>query len=60
VEPLVELIEREQLCDSISLHFNQDQADAEGMERIIASEFDGPLDVVVDDGSHLCRDKGSV
>jgi hypothetical protein len=32
-----------------------DQADVEQLQAIVASEFDGPLDLVIDDASHVYR-----
>ena len=37
----------------VRLHGNVPQADRESLRRIIDEDFDGPLDVVVDDASHM-------
>ncbi|MEQ8840426.1 MAG: class I SAM-dependent methyltransferase [Acidimicrobiales bacterium] len=41
------------LRDSVHVHLGVDQADAPALRRSIDAEVDGPLDVVVDDASHL-------
>ena len=37
----------------VRLHGNVPQADRESLRRIVDEDFDGPLDVVVDDASHM-------
>ena len=54
VEPLLELIRDRGLGDSVRPYFGVDQADRSRLEGIVDREFGGaPLDVVVDDASHL-------
>jgi hypothetical protein len=36
----------------VSSYFGVDQADTSRLDEIVADEFDGPLDVVIDDASH--------
>jgi predicted O-methyltransferase YrrM len=51
---LVELIEQQRLSSSIRLHLGVDQGDYEQLQQILDDEFgDEPLDLVVDDASHL-------
>jgi hypothetical protein len=38
---------------SISTHWRTDQADKQRLQEIVAAEFDGLLDLVIDDCSHL-------
>jgi hypothetical protein len=37
----------------VRLHGNVPQADRESLRRNVDVDFDGPLDVVVDDASHM-------
>jgi predicted O-methyltransferase YrrM len=54
VEPLLALIRERGLDDSVRPYFGVDQADRTRLEAIVRREFgDAPLDVVVDDASHL-------
>jgi SAM-dependent methyltransferase len=39
--------------DRIATYWSVDQADAETLRGIVDREFDGPLDLVIDDASHL-------
>ena len=39
--------------DRLKTYWGVDQANAEGLREIVAREFTGPLDLVLDDGSHL-------
>ena len=41
------------LADRIRTYWDTDQADAERLREIAAENFDGPLDLVVDDASHF-------
>jgi predicted O-methyltransferase YrrM len=41
--------------DTMAAHYGIDQTDVEALEHIVATEFDGPLDLVIDDASHLYR-----
>lgn len=43
------------LEDRISAHWGTDQADKHRLWEIVAEEFDGPLDLVMDDACHLYR-----
>jgi SAM-dependent methyltransferase len=43
------------LEDRIAAHWGVDQSDRERLWGIIAEEFDGPLDLVIDDACHLYR-----
>ena len=45
-------VARRNLQDRLRTHWNTDQRDAARLRRIVASEFDGPLDLVLDDASH--------
>jgi hypothetical protein len=42
-----------QLQDRIKLYWRTNQADAPRLREIVANEFDAPLDLVIDDASHL-------
>ncbi len=42
-----------QLGPRLKIHWGIDQADARTLRKLVASEFDGPLDLVIDDASHL-------
>lgn len=47
-------IERQQLAERFRLHTGVDQADRERLAAIIAEDYaDSPLDLVIDDASHL-------
>ncbi|MEO7573751.1 MAG: class I SAM-dependent methyltransferase, partial [Acidimicrobiales bacterium] len=37
----------------VSAYYGVDQADTHALDRIMAAEFDGPVDLVIDDASHL-------
>ncbi len=39
-------------ADRLRVHWGVDQSDARRLEALVAAEFDGPLDVVIDDASH--------
>jgi hypothetical protein len=41
------------LSDRVKTYWNTNQADQARLARIVSNEFDGPLDLVVDDASHL-------
>jgi hypothetical protein len=41
------------LTDAIATHWGVDQADEHSLREIVAREFSGPLDLVIDDASHL-------
>lgn len=45
--------ERHGRQESISTYWRTDQADKLLLQEIVAAEFDGPLDLVIDDCSHL-------
>ena len=54
VQPLLELISSRGLGDSVRPYFGVDQADRARLADIVDAELGGaPLDVVVDDASHL-------
>jgi predicted O-methyltransferase YrrM len=54
VEPLLELIRERGLEEAVRPYFGVDQADRARLTEIVEHEFgDEPLDVVVDDASHL-------
>jgi predicted O-methyltransferase YrrM len=54
VEALSATLEAHDLDRTIRPHYGVDQADQEAVRRIVESEFgDAPLDVVIDDASHL-------
>jgi hypothetical protein len=50
---LEEFVARRDLRDSVRPHYGVDQADVGRLDAILLAEFDGPLDLVVDDASHL-------
>lgn len=52
-EPLERFIDAHDLRSTVVPYYGIDQADAGRLEEIVAGEFDGPLDVVIDDASHL-------
>jgi Methyltransferase domain len=39
--------------EALRTYWSVDQADSERIREIVAAEFDGPLDLVIDDASHL-------
>jgi len=45
--------ERRGRQESISTYWRTDQADKKRLLEIVAAEFDGPLDLIIDDCSHL-------
>jgi predicted O-methyltransferase YrrM len=52
--PLLEqFIDDRALRGTVVPYYGVDQADTEALARIMAAEFDGPIDLVVDDASHL-------
>jgi predicted O-methyltransferase YrrM len=51
--PLERFIDVHELREVVVPHYGTDQADTDRLDEIVASEFDGPLDVVIDDASHL-------
>lgn len=54
VEMLVDFIHMRGLHESVRVYFGVDQADRERLREIIVAEFEGePLDLVIDDASHL-------
>jgi methyltransferase family protein len=40
-------------ADRLRVHWGVDQGDSERLEALVATEFDRPLDLVIDDASHL-------
>lgn len=46
-------VEKKYLSDRIDVHWNTNQADKDTLNRIVCETFDGPLDVVIDDASHM-------
>lgn len=40
-------------ADRLKLYYNTSQSDAEAVNKILDDNFDGPLDLVIDDASHL-------
>lgn|SRR6266480_1477552 len=46
-------VESRGLDGRIKTHWNTDQADKARLRTIVETEFDGPLDLVIDDASHL-------
>jgi predicted O-methyltransferase YrrM len=50
--PLEEWIEQHGLSDRVKTFYGVDQADAALLRSICETEFDGPLDLVIDDASH--------
>ena len=51
--PFPESLRRHPRWGAVRLHGNVPQADRESLRRIVDEDFDGPLDVVVDDASHM-------
>lgn len=51
-----ESLRRHPRWGAVRLHGNIPQADRESLRRIVDEDFDGPLDVVVDDASHMYAD----
>ncbi len=51
-----ESLRRHPRWGAVRLHGNIPQADRESLRRIADEDFDGPLDVVVDDASHMYAD----
>jgi predicted O-methyltransferase YrrM len=52
--PLLErFIDDRHLRDTVKPYYGVDQADTAALDRIMAAEFDGPIDLVIDDASHL-------
>jgi predicted O-methyltransferase YrrM len=51
--PLERFIEAQDLRSTISTHYGVDQADLARLDEIIADEFDAPIDLIIDDASHL-------
>lgn len=41
------------LKDRLKAYWGVDQSDAQKLQKIVANEFDGPLDLVIDDASHV-------
>lgn len=39
--------------DRLRVHWGVDQSDSQRLAGLVATEFDGPLDLVIDDASHL-------
>ncbi len=50
---LARFMEDRGLDDVVRLHFGVDQADAGRLRELVSTEFDGPLDLVYDDASHV-------
>lgn len=48
-------VDRRKLAERVSTYWGVDQADGERLKQIAASEFAGPLDLVIDDASHQYR-----
>jgi len=54
VEALTNVIEKHDLHAVVSPHYGVDQADRDAVEATVSSQFgDAPLDLVLDDASHL-------
>lgn len=54
VQPLLDVLEEKGLADSVRPYFGVDQSDRRRLVEIVTAEFGNPpLDVVVDDASHL-------
>lgn len=51
--PLERFIDDHGLAGTVVPYFGVDQADAAALDRIMAAEFDAPIDLVIDDASHL-------
>ena len=49
---LDEFIASRGLGDRIKTFYDTDQSDCEALRRIVDTEFDGPLDLIIDDASH--------
>jgi hypothetical protein len=44
---------QEQNVKNIRVHLGQNQADQDGLQRVIETDFQSPIDLVIDDASHL-------
>jgi cephalosporin hydroxylase len=53
---LTDFIERRHLGAILRPYYNVDQRDARRLREVIDSEFGGPVDLVVDDASHLLHE----
>jgi predicted O-methyltransferase YrrM len=51
--PLERFIADHDLSDRVRTFYGIDQADADQLDRVVAEGFDGPIDLVIDDASHL-------
>jgi len=51
--PLEAFLDERDLRGSVVAYYGVDQADAAALDRIMESEFTGPVDLIVDDASHL-------
>jgi len=49
---LTRYIREEKTGDRIKTYYGTDQADKQRLKKIIDTEFDGPIDIVIDDASH--------
>ena len=56
VAALENFVRQQNLEERVSCFYGVDQGDREQLERIVAAEHDAPLDLVVDDASHLYRE----
>jgi hypothetical protein len=50
---LTEFVDEQGLAGSVAPHWEIDQSDGARLREIAATEFDAPIDLVVDDASHL-------
>jgi predicted O-methyltransferase YrrM len=53
IGPLDRWLQASEAADRVSLHYGFDQADRAALDRLLDVELTAPLDVVVDDASHL-------
>lgn len=53
IKPLEWFLNRNELRDTVHAHYGVDQADKQKLSEIVGAEFDGPIDLVIDDASHL-------
>lgn len=56
VEALESFIAQQGLRDTVLCRYGVDQGDREELDRLIGEDHDVPLDLVVDDASHLLRE----
>ncbi len=51
--PLERFLDAHELRGTVVPYYGIDQANADQLDQIMAAEFDGPVDLIIDDASHL-------